>query len=259
MAEPKKLLDVWIVELNTVYRQVPFAVVIDWLQEGRLLPADKVSIAGANSWRHVSDVKAFAPFLPHAEPHRAEDRAEALEPVEMDLSWRNPAETEDEDVDMIPLIDISLVLLIFFMMTAVVSTGVFSPIKTPAARHQLLVITKDMYWVGIDTRGPNGKIDKTDDGKPLPWYSLGKEDAQIQPPTQNVKEILQVLERELEPDEGEVRIRIRGHEDLPIETVRDLTAELQGLENKMNAARQKQKLGRLSLSFAAEVSEIKGK
>jgi hypothetical protein len=42
MADKKRLLDIWILEINKVYRDVPFAVVTDWLQQGRLLPEDKV-------------------------------------------------------------------------------------------------------------------------------------------------------------------------------------------------------------------------
>ena len=39
MAEKRRFLDVWIVESNTVYQEVPFEVVADWLQQGRLLIA----------------------------------------------------------------------------------------------------------------------------------------------------------------------------------------------------------------------------
>ena len=34
MADQRRFLDVWIVETNTVYQEVPFEVVTDWL--GRL-------------------------------------------------------------------------------------------------------------------------------------------------------------------------------------------------------------------------------
>ncbi len=40
MAEKRRYLDVWIVETNTVYREVPFEVVTDWVQQGRLLADD---------------------------------------------------------------------------------------------------------------------------------------------------------------------------------------------------------------------------
>ena len=41
--------------------------------------------------------------------------------VEFDDGWGRPHGDEDDDVDMIPLIDISLVLLIYFMMTSAIS------------------------------------------------------------------------------------------------------------------------------------------
>src|SRR5882672_7971129 len=126
----QRLLDVWILEINTVYRQVPFAVVTDWLQQGRLLADDCVRLAGSKKWHAIKAVPALGPYLPRVEPQRAEDQAEALEPVELGLDWHRPGEEEDDDVDMIPLIDISLVLLIFFMMTASVGGEMLSSITT---------------------------------------------------------------------------------------------------------------------------------
>src|SRR5688500_9435789 len=146
-------------ELNTVYREVPFVVVADWLQQGRLLPDDCVRLAGSKKWHHVSAVSAFKPYLPKVEPQRADDRAEALEPIELGFDWRRSTDEEDEDVDMIPLIDISLVLLIFFMMTASVSTGALSAIETPGARHQLSSIAQGSYWVGVGTKSGAGVVE----------------------------------------------------------------------------------------------------
>src|SRR5205823_14725673 len=82
MAEKKRLLDVWLVDLKTVYREVPFAVVTDWLQQGRLLADDRVRLTGTTDWRVVGRVPTRAAFLRQAEPFRAEDPAEALERVE---------------------------------------------------------------------------------------------------------------------------------------------------------------------------------
>src|SRR5262245_65517529 len=81
MAEKKRLLDVWIVELKTVYREVPFAVVTDWLQQGRLLADDRVRLTGTADWRIVGKIPTLAAFLPKPEPGRADDQAEALEQV----------------------------------------------------------------------------------------------------------------------------------------------------------------------------------
>ena len=56
MAEKQRFLDIWIVESNTVYKEVPFNVITDWVQQGRLLEADQAKPSGAKDW----------PFLPNA-------------------------------------------------------------------------------------------------------------------------------------------------------------------------------------------------
>ena len=76
-----------------------------------------------------------------------------MEPVEVEIAWKRRAEDEDDDVDMIPLIDVSLVLLVFFIMTTAAIGGVVSTIRTPPAEHKLLAIDKNMLWVGIDRDG----------------------------------------------------------------------------------------------------------
>ena len=38
MAKPPKAFDVWFVTANTVYKGVPYNVVADWAQQGRLAP-----------------------------------------------------------------------------------------------------------------------------------------------------------------------------------------------------------------------------
>jgi biopolymer transport protein ExbD len=201
-------------------------------------------------------VSAFAPYIPRAEPLAAEDAAEALEPVDMGLEWGKKRDEEDEDVDMIPLIDISLVLLIFFMMTASVASGVLSPIRTPPAEHQLAEISKDMVWVGVDSKSIAGAVEKGPDGTPLPWYSFGDELKTLLPPTTNGEDLLRAMKSHLDSREGFVKIRIRGDVDLPLEAVQEVKLELQGLEKTMNATRP---AGKAPLAFViyAEVSEPK--
>src|SRR5438270_3197707 len=131
MAEKRRFLDVWIVDSNTVYREVPFTVVADWVQQGRLLEDDKLCPSGTKQWARVGDSPEFSPYLPKAEPFRVGDQAEALEPVHLDFAWKKPHGGEEADPDMIPLIDISLILVIFFMMTAS-GVGIAGMIATPA-------------------------------------------------------------------------------------------------------------------------------
>lgn len=260
MADGKqRLLDVWIQEMNTVYREVPFVVVTDWLQQGRLLREDCVRLAGSKKWHTIAAVPALSPYVPRAEPQRAEDRAEALEAVELGLDWRRPGEEEDEDVDMIPLIDISLVLLIFFMMTAAVSPGVMSMIATPSARHQLATITSETYWIGVDTRSRAGIVDKDESGRPLPWFSFGRDNKEVLAPTHDLSAVLAALGKDLrDVPAGEVKVRLRVEKTMPIETVKSVTFDLQSLVESVNRERGSAK-GRLTLTVLGEVSEPKSR
>lgn len=245
MAASERILDVWIVDLKKVYTGVPFTVVTDWLQQGRLLSTDRVRLAGKKQWHGVAKVPALAPYLPKAQPLAVEDRAEAMEAIDLGLQSPKVHEAEDDDVDMIPLIDVSLVLLIFFMMTTAVSSGIFSNIATPEAKHQLAAISADMLWIGIEPK----------DGATL--FSLGKDSEKKQylvNPTANDDLILEALAKELQGAEGEVKIRLRADKSLPIETIKNATLGLQELEATINRARPAGQ-ARLQIVVIGEVSE----
>lgn len=254
MADKQRLVDVWIVEINKVYRDVPFAVVTDWLQQGRLLTEDKVRLAGGKTWHLVHKVPALAPFVPRPEPLAVEDQAEALEPVDLGFMPTRRIEEEDEDVDMIPLIDISLVLLIFFMMTATVSSGFLSTINTPGAKYQLATPAADSLWIGIDSKSGGGQVEKDTAGKALPWYSLGKDNQELQAPTTTGAAVLDALGQLLAAQEGEVNVRLRADRGLTVETIKGMTVELHGLEERLNRQRGQAK-GKLRLTITGEVSE----
>jgi len=245
-----RLLDVWIVELNKVYTGVPFTVVTDWVQQGRLLPADRVRLAGKEKWHLIQSVPALVPYLPKPQPLATQDRAEAEEPIELGLQSSTVYEAEDEDVDMIPLIDVSLVLLIFFMMTTAVALGVFSRIATPAAKHQLATISADMYWIGIETEVDSPTKES------VTKFSLGKDKEKKQylvAPTMEGDKIIAALIEEFQSAEGEIKIRLRAEKSLPIETIKAVTLDLQELEARLNRGREGK--GRLQLTILGEVSE----
>jgi biopolymer transport protein ExbD len=131
MAERRRF-DVWVVKLNRVFRNVPFTTVAERVQQGRLHPEDRVRDAGTTDWHRLDRDPLLSAYLPQPELLRADDQAEALEAIELGLDIDKRPDTEEDDPDMIPLIDISLVLLIFFMMTAG-SLITASTIETPAA------------------------------------------------------------------------------------------------------------------------------
>jgi hypothetical protein len=81
MTDKRRFLDVWIIEANTVYKEVPFTVVTDWIQQGRLLEDDMTKPSGTKEWQRIGGSADFSPYLPRVLAPTVEDTAEALEPV----------------------------------------------------------------------------------------------------------------------------------------------------------------------------------
>jgi biopolymer transport protein ExbD len=216
MGEKRRFQDVWIVDSNTVYREVPFTVVADWVQQGRLLEDDKLCPSGTKQWARVGDTPEFTPYLPKPEPFRSNDQAEALEPVHLDFAWRKPRAEEDDDPDMIPLIDISLVLLIFFMMTAS-GVGIAGMIATPATEYGTTTERTDTVMIGINLENDE------------PVYSLAVGNKAPAPEDRDLRSqdaLLGRLKDLLERIPGRVEVSINAHKDVKSGVVRDLTAEL---------------------------------
>jgi biopolymer transport protein ExbD len=219
MAEKRRFLDVWIIESNTVYREVPFSVVADWVQQGRLLEDDMLRPSGTAQWFKVGGSPDFAPYLPHPEPDRVEDQAEALEPVELDFRWKKRHDDADDDVDMIPLIDVSLVLLIFFMLTAS-GAGLAAFVPTPPADYGGVSVNPEEVQLNINLEGDNAE----------PVYTLsvgnrvvGDKDAKLR----TMDELLERLREHLDKTPGRVEVTINAHPDVKSGLVRELTAKLE--------------------------------
>ena len=121
MAEKRRFLDVWLTEPNTVYREVPYTVVADWVQQSRIQPDDMLRPSGTAQWFRVGDSPEFKPYIPTREAVSVEDEASAREDIVLDFRWKKRRDEGEDDVDMIPLIDVSLVLLVFFMLTSTVA------------------------------------------------------------------------------------------------------------------------------------------
>jgi biopolymer transport protein ExbD len=217
MAESTRFVDVWILEGNMVYKDVPFTVVTDWIQQGRLLDDDMLRWSGQKDWFRLNSKPIFAAYLPKQEPMRIDDQAEALEPVAGEINIKHKPEQEEDDPDMIPLIDISLVLLIFFIMT---TTGVVgSQIFTPEAWFAQTTSDPQLMWIGID-KDPNGE----------PVYSLGvgteepkAEDRDLG--TQDA--LLQRLDSRMAEGGQPVEVQVKVNKSLDVGTVRKLALELE--------------------------------
>jgi biopolymer transport protein ExbD len=208
MTDKRRFLDVWIIEANTVYKEVPFTVVTDWIQQGRLLEDDMTKPSGTKEWQRIGGSVDFSPYLPRAMAPTVEDTAEALEPVEVGFNWRPLKEDEDDEVDMIPLIDVTLVLLIFFMITA--APGASAMVDLPPA--EMGQTTTDYSEVGIS-------IDLVGKGK-NPEMRFGLSMGNVpssDPDDQNIQTVGEALERLkvlLEKNREPVQVTINAHTDV---------------------------------------------
>jgi biopolymer transport protein ExbD len=224
MSDQKQFFDVWFVQTNTVYKEVPFTVVTDWVQQARLNVDDMIKPAGAPNWFKVGGLPMFQAFVPQPAPAaEVGDVAEALEPVEMDVGWKKTHSDEDDDVDMIPLIDISLVLLIFFMMTTTVAA--ISRINVPDMINATTIETNPgVLRIDID-KGPNG----------TPIYSVARgteppreEDDQLGDIQSLSIRIDEVLKQAQVPPE----VRIAAHQELSYEVVETIMQKLDQLRDR---------------------------
>ena len=146
---------------------------------------------------------------------RAEDKAEALEPVQTGISWNPNRGGADEDDDMIPLIDVSLVLLVFFMMLRLLSdTGQASPVNTPSVYYKHIMSDDRAIWIGImdDKSGPSYQIGQGPNGGPDRREGLSRN---------------QMLARLDEMIAGNLAdVRIAADQTLPYEVVKGVTVEV---------------------------------
>jgi biopolymer transport protein ExbD len=162
----------------------------------------------------------FAVYLPKPAPEpEVESQVEPMEEVETGFHWKRKIDDEDAEVDMIPLIDVSLVLLIFFMLTTNPETSAAGPqIATPPAVYGTVVNAPDEVWVGIN------RIDKG--GVPTQVYSLGvgaKAEARNLATRQELLDHLTTLLA----DKKKVNLTIDANSEVPSGDVRDLTVALE--------------------------------
>lgn len=234
VAKPPKTFDVWFVAANTVYRAVPYHVVADWTQQGRLGPADKLRPAGLEvPWKPVNQWESFADYLPRPAPgvvvaESSPGVVAAAAPIggpialpdapeeETLFSTRRPVE-EDDDVDMIPLIDISMVLLVFFIMVS--AAGALSPVNVPEMQYGgELQTDPEAITIAIEKANADDVVYSVRIGQ----NPAAPEHAQLPNPEAALRALDQILGERIRPPD----VRIACEKDLPSERVHELTREL---------------------------------
>ena len=242
-AKPPKSFDVWFVTANTVYKAVPYNVVADWTGQGRLGAADRLRPAGTEgAWKPVSEWPLIADYLPRPVVTAVPDPVAVGEPISLPDApeeaglIRSKREAEDDnEVDMIPLIDISMVLLVFFIMMS--AAGALSPVDVP-----------EMTFAGelkTDAEAITISIEKKPNGEDV-FYTVregaqpAKKGLDNLSDAEALRELDNILTTRVRPPE----VRLACEKDLPSKLVHELSRELG----------TRQRAGKIN-SFAAIVNE----
>ena len=153
-------LDLKIAALGRVYRRVPLEKLVTWAMEGRIVAADQVCPAGTGQWRSVLEVPQLADSLPDGASRdaSAEDDTAAIDAAEIDADqatqWtvkRARRRSEEAEMDMTPMIDVTFQLLIFFMLTNQLANP--APTLVPEAAHGRGVDAAGRQAIVIDEQG----------------------------------------------------------------------------------------------------------
>jgi biopolymer transport protein ExbD len=242
MPKPPKAFDVWFVTANTVYKAVPYNVVADWTQQGRLAGTDMVRPAGTEqAWERIADHDLLSDYLPRPAAKAAPAPAPAAplvaaqvvaedEPAAPPVGLPDPEPgptvgrfEDDDEVDMIPLIDISMVLLVFFIM--IQAAGALAPVDVPEMKYagelksdpEAITITIEK----LNTENVYYSV-RVGNVSPLPSHDL------LPTPEAAVKALNEALVGATRPPE----VRIACRKDLPRERVYELRRELEPLRQK---------------------------
>jgi biopolymer transport protein ExbD len=256
-AKPPKAFDVWLMSANTVYKAVPYNVVADWTQQGRLARTDKVRPAGTTEpWVAVGDHELLTDYLPRPSGARAVSavvvpdepapstppsggaasaEGEAAELPDPEPPARVSRPEDDDEVDMIPLIDISMVLLVFFIL--VQAAGALAPVDVPEMKYAgQLTADPEAITITIEKLNADEVYYSVRVGPTAPKPSADL----LKTPEQAIEALLKELSGTTRPPE----VRIACRKELPRERVYELRRMLE----------DKRKAGMIS-SFLATVVE----
>jgi biopolymer transport protein ExbD len=241
-AKPPKAFDVWFVAANTVYKAVPYNVVADWTQQGRLAGTDMVRPAGTDAaWVQIAAHELLADYLSRPVAATVEPVASATlearnatqspttapaEPVELPEPEPGPRMSrfeEDDEVDMIPLIDISMVLLVFFII--IQAAGALAPVDVPEMKYAgQLTADPEAITITIEKLNTEDVVYAVRLGQSSP---LPKHDG-LKTPEEAIAALKELLTDMQRPPE----VRIACRKDLPRERVYELRRSLEAERKK---------------------------
>ena len=150
----RRQMQLKVVALDKVYGPVAMDKLIQLAAQGRLSPQDQVCNVGTDAWTAVADVPALAAAMPQAAVVGASITGEPLPEPDADASWTSWSSDDDSgeaEMDMAPMIDVTFLLLIFFMLTNSLANP--SPMDVPTAVHGRGVNLEGQQLILIDDQG----------------------------------------------------------------------------------------------------------
>jgi biopolymer transport protein ExbD len=150
-----RAMELKVVSLGRVYGPVPVDKLVQLAQQGRISAEDLVRPVGTETWYRADEVPALAASLLQpslvlsTEGGPAVDLAADADSLRAILPVKKPG--EDLEMDMAPMIDVTFLLLIFFMLTNSLANP--SPMDVPTAVHGRGVTLEGQQLVLVDGQG----------------------------------------------------------------------------------------------------------
>lgn len=211
MLPDAKYYDVWIIKSNQVIREIPANTIFQWIQERRLIGRDKIRPAGTADWFDIS----LHPYLANISPLKENPETEIYEVSTQSFSKHQGIE---DDIDMIPLIDVSLVLLVYFLMSTS-TLGSSNSTKLPVAEYASVQGIKDQAWIEIG----NNKTFTV-------GFAERKKDQSTKFTTED--KLIAYLQDEIKKGQGSKEITLYAPGDISAGTIRNLITSIEKSFNK---------------------------
>jgi biopolymer transport protein ExbD len=213
----RRNMELKLISMDRVYSPVPFDKLVQLATQGRLSPDDLVRPVGTQTWYPVSEVPALAASLP--QPALAQAAAEGGPVVDVEGAagerWvpRPPASrAEEAEMDMAPMIDVTFLLLIFFMLSNSMANP--TPMDVPAAVHGRGVTLEGQQQILLDQEGD---------------YYFGNV-ASDQNRAESLEALIEEVQTNADAADAALDVIINAHKKLSYVRVRELVEQLGTVE-----------------------------
>ena len=212
-----KAMHLKIVAEDKLLGPLPLDTLIEMAIEGRISPEDLVRPGGSRAWLRVTEIPELAVYLalpPPAEPlpggaeDDAAEAAEALGPVRLSQRRRY----EEAAMEMAPMIDVTFLLLIFFMLTNSLANP--AAMDVPEAVHGRGVTMEGQQLILIDQNGQ---------------YYLG-EVASEQTAAESLTALVEEVKQNAQASKEPLDVIVSAHREVKHRHVRELVEGLAGAE-----------------------------